>query len=127
MKNGRNKSKSRSHKVIIVPEYGNGSRGRVMDSGKGKARAIGPAISAVKMPPEKKRWSPESQKSKTGSIDAIISPVHVRSSDTGRVNTQSIGKSLSGSAILGPVDARTNELRKPGAKLVKARVSSKLR
>ena len=116
MKNRRNKFKSRPHKEIIVPDYGNGIRGQAIDSGKGKNRATDPVISDVEVRPGRRGRNTDARKMKTRSIDAVVSPVEVRGADAGRAKTLSVSKTLPVDAIVAPGEARTEELKKLNAK-----------
>ena len=112
MKSRRDRFRSRSHKEIIIPDYGNGAQGQTVDSGKGKTRSTDQIISAVGVRLERKGRSSDARRLKTRSIDAVISPVEVRRTEVGRPKTQPVGKIPSVNAIVAPTEARTKELRR---------------
>jgi hypothetical protein len=124
MKTRRDMFKSRSHKEIIIPDYGNGARGRTADAGKSKTTSTSVGISPLKERPETKGRKTDARKMKTRSLDAVVSPVDVRTADARRAKTQLLGKTLSIDPIVARVEARTKDLKNLNAKPTDAVVSS---
>src|SRR5271170_4445779 len=94
MKARRKTFKSKSHKEIIIPDYGNGTRGQTTGARNRPTTSIGVAVPTVqvrttdagkiKTPrdagylPKMLEWTSRARRAKTRSIDAIVSPVELR-------------------------------------------------
>jgi hypothetical protein len=104
MKARRETFKSKSHKEIIVPDYGNGTRGPT-DAKNRPTTPIDMAVPTVQVrttdtgkiktprnagysPKKTLEWISNARKAKTRSIDAIVSPVELRTTDLKKINAQ---------------------------------------
>jgi hypothetical protein len=104
MKARRNTFKSKSHKEIIVPGYGNGTRGQTTDTRNRPTTSIDTAVPTVQVrttdagkiktprdaghSPNTLEWTSNARKGKTRSIDAIVAPVELRTADLKKINAQ---------------------------------------
>jgi hypothetical protein len=111
MKARRKEFKSKSHKEIIIPDYGNGTRGQTTDARNRPARSIDEAVPTVqvrttdagkiKTPrdagclPKILELTSNARKAKTRSIDAVVSPVDLRTADLKKINAQSADNAVS--------------------------------
>jgi hypothetical protein len=105
MKARRKKFKSKPHKEIIVPDYGNGTRGLTTDARNRRTKSIDVVVPTVQIrttdagkikTPRDAGYSSKTlertgnaRKAKTRSIDAIVSPVELRTADLKKINAQS--------------------------------------
>jgi hypothetical protein len=124
MKARRNKFKSRPHKEIIIPDYGNGTRELTTDARKGMTISTKAETSPLKMRPETKGRNADARKRKPTFVDAMASPMDVRTADAGMAKTQSVEKTLSIDEIVAPVETGTKKLKKLNPKHTDAVVSS---
>jgi len=104
MKARRKMFKSKSHKEIIIPSYGNGTRGHTTNARNRPTTSIDVAVPTVqvrttdagkiKTPrnaghlPKMLEWTSNARRAKTRSIDAIVSPVELRIADLKKINAQ---------------------------------------
>jgi hypothetical protein len=104
MKARRKMFKSKSHKEIIIPGYGNGTRGHTTDARNRPTTSVDVAVPTVqvrttdagkiKTPrnavhlPKMLEWTSNARRAKTRSIDAIVSPVELRIADLKKINAQ---------------------------------------
>lgn len=104
MKARRKTFKCKSHKEIIVPDYGNGTRGQTTDARNGPTTSIDVAVPTVQVrttdtgkiktprdvghSSKMLEWTRNARKAKTRSIDAIVSPVELRTADLKKINAQ---------------------------------------
>jgi hypothetical protein len=124
MKARRNKFKSRPHKEIIVPDYGNGTRGLTTNAGKGTTISTKAEVSLLKMKLGSKGRNNDARKMKPTSVDAMASPVDIRTADARMAKTRSVENPLSIDAIVAPVETRTQKLKKRNSKHIDAVPSS---
>lgn len=116
--------KSRSHREIIIPNYGNGIRGQASDAGNRGARSTDAPTSPAGVQSTTKGQETDARKLKTRSIDVIASPIEARTSMVRKPKTPLIGSTMSIDAIVAPTQARTKELKKLHKKPTSGVVSS---
>jgi len=110
MKARRNKFKSKSHKEIIIPDYGNGTRALTSGAGKGKNPSTDAAVSPVKTGADLKGRKADARKMKTRSVDAAVLAAEPRGA-----KVRSVGSPMSIDAIAAPTEARTKDLKRLNA------------
>jgi hypothetical protein len=100
MKARRDRFRSRSHKEIIISDYGNGTRALTSEAGNGKNPSVDAHMSPVKTGPSSKGRKTIVRKTRPAGATA----------EPRRVEAKSVGNVMSIDAIVAPAGPRTKDL-----------------